>query len=217
MDLHLAATEPTAAERSAVDAVLDGVVPAAARSELQDAARGGRVELGGARARRGVRHQLLPALHGVQDAIGWISPAALGYLCRRLDVPLCMSDQPELQFANGAHLARTGAARLIRGTAAKLGITGLKKLCSLAEGFGLNCEIGTAGNALLQAANLHVIFSVGNCDFYEYWMPQSAHQFGLVESITLNERGAISAPTAPGLGYEIDWEWVRRRRTGTLR
>ena len=87
MDLHLAATEPTAAERSAVDAVLDGVVPAAARSELQDAARGGRVELGGARARRGVRHQLLPALHGVQDAIGWISPAALGYLCRRLDVP----------------------------------------------------------------------------------------------------------------------------------
>ena len=87
MDLHLAATEPTAAERSAVDAVLDGVVPAAAGSELQDAARGGRVELGGARARRGVRHQLLPALHGVQDAIGWISPAALGYICRRLDVP----------------------------------------------------------------------------------------------------------------------------------
>ncbi len=87
MDLHLVATEPTAAERSAVDAVLDGVVPPAAGSELQDAARGGRVELGGARARRGVRHQLLPALHGVQDAIGWISPAALGYICRRLDVP----------------------------------------------------------------------------------------------------------------------------------
>ena len=151
-----------------------------------------------------------------EDPIPWHDYDAIAELSRRLDVPLCMSDQPELQFANGAHLARTGAARLIRGTAAKLGITGLKKLCSLAEGFGLNCEIGTAGNALLQAANLHVIFSVQNCDFYEYWMPQSAHQFGLVENITLNERGAISAPTAPGLGYEIDWEWVRRRRTGTL-
>ena len=87
MDLHLVATEPTAAERSAVDAVLDGVVPAAAGTELQDAARSGRVELGGARARRGVRHQLLPALHGVQDAIGWISPTALDYICRRLAVP----------------------------------------------------------------------------------------------------------------------------------
>ena len=127
-----------------------------------------------------------------------------------------MSDQPELQFTNGARLARMGAARLMRGTAVKLGITGLKKLCSLAEGFGLNCEIGTAGNALLQAANLHVIFSVDNCDFYEYWMPQSAHQFGLVEEIVLNERCTISAPTSPGLGYEVDWHWVRRHSKGTL-
>ena len=87
MDLHLAASEPTAAERSAVDAVLDGAVPAAAGPALQDAAGGGRIELGGTRSRRGVRHLLLPALLGVQDAIGWISPAALDYLCRRLDVP----------------------------------------------------------------------------------------------------------------------------------
>ena len=71
-----------------------------------------------------------------------------------------------------------GFLRLVRGTARKLGITGLKKLCSLAEGFGLNCEIGTAGNSLLNAANLHGIFSVTNCDYFEYWMPQaSEHSF----------------------------------------
>ena len=151
-----------------------------------------------------------------EDPIPWHEYDAIAELSRRLDVPLCMSDQPELQFANGARLARMGAARLVRGTSAKLGITGLKKLCSLAEGFGLNCEIGTAGNALLQAANLHVIFSVDNCDFYEYWMPQSAHQFGLVEEIVLNERCTISAPTSPGLGYEVDWHWVRRHSKGTL-
>ena len=87
MDLHLAAAEPTAAERAAVDGVLDGAVPAPAGSDLQRAAAGGRIEVGGARARRGARHLLLPALHGVQDQIGWISPAALNYLCRRLQVP----------------------------------------------------------------------------------------------------------------------------------
>ena len=87
MDLRLAAAEPTAAERAAVDAVLDGAVPAAAGPDLQHAAAGGRIEVGGARARRGRRHLLLPALHGVQDAIGWISPAALNYVSRRLDVP----------------------------------------------------------------------------------------------------------------------------------
>lgn len=87
MDLHLAAAEPTAAERAAVDAVLDGAVDAPAGPDLQRAAAGGRIEVGGARARRGARHLLLPALHGVQDRIGWISPAALNYLCGRLQVP----------------------------------------------------------------------------------------------------------------------------------
>ena len=87
MDLRLTAAEPTAAERAAVDAVLDGAVPAAAGSDLQRAAAGGRIEVGGARARRSVRHLLLPALHGVQDAIGWISPAALTYVSSRLAVP----------------------------------------------------------------------------------------------------------------------------------
>ena len=40
--------------------------------------------MGGTRARHRVRHLLLPALHGVQDAIGWISPAALNYVSERL-------------------------------------------------------------------------------------------------------------------------------------
>ena len=33
------------------------------------------------------RHLLLPALHAVQSRVGWISPAALGYVCRRLTIP----------------------------------------------------------------------------------------------------------------------------------
>ncbi len=111
---------------------------------------------------------------------------------------------------------RTQSLRLFRGTAAKLGIPGLKKLCSLAEGFGMSCEIGTAANSLLNAANLQVIFSVNNCDFYECWMPQAAHQFGLVEDIKLNARGVIEASTLPGLGYELDWDWISANRIATL-
>ncbi len=33
------------------------------------------------------RHLLLPALHALQDGVGWISPEALGELCERLEVP----------------------------------------------------------------------------------------------------------------------------------
>jgi NADH-quinone oxidoreductase subunit F len=34
-----------------------------------------------------MRSQLLPALHAVQDRIGWISQPALNYICKRLTVP----------------------------------------------------------------------------------------------------------------------------------
>ncbi|HKE19018.1 MAG TPA: NAD(P)H-dependent oxidoreductase subunit E [Kofleriaceae bacterium] len=72
MDLRPIHAEPSAAEREAVDALL-GAPEAAAPRGLSDA-----------RARR---HLLLPALHAVQARTGWISPGALGYVCRRLEVP----------------------------------------------------------------------------------------------------------------------------------
>lgn len=58
MDLRFLNAEPTDAERAAVDVL-------------------------GA----GGRDQLLPALHAVNDRIGWISQGALNHICRRLNVP----------------------------------------------------------------------------------------------------------------------------------
>jgi len=92
----------------------------------------------------------------------------------------------------------------------------LKKLCSMAEGFGYNCEIGTAGNSLLNIANLHVIFSITNCAYFEWWQPTEAHRFGLVEDISRNEKGMIEAPTKPGLGYELDWDFLNAHKIRTL-
>ena len=46
-----------------------------------------RVSFGGYRRSVENRRLLLPALHAVQDRIGWISQGALGYICRRLTVP----------------------------------------------------------------------------------------------------------------------------------
>ena len=69
------------AERAAVDALL-GPPP------IADGAAGpGRSERGRPQQAREERRLLLPALHAVQDAIGWISAGALGYVCERLRVP----------------------------------------------------------------------------------------------------------------------------------
>jgi NADH-quinone oxidoreductase subunit F len=86
MDLHLIPNAvPTEAERAAVDAMLGlpetGWEGAAQRSEVErHVARGGRET-------RERRQFLLPALHAVQQRIGFISPGALNYICQRLGVP----------------------------------------------------------------------------------------------------------------------------------
>ena len=88
VDLHVVAPLATPVERAAVDAVLDPEVGpptsgwrGGARTVLD-----GHVATGGHEA-RSRRDLLLPALHAVQERIGWISEPALGYICRRLTVP----------------------------------------------------------------------------------------------------------------------------------
>ena len=72
MDLRLLTAEPTDAEREAIDAVAGA-----------PEANGHRV----ARTDRDGRQLLLPALRAAQRRVGWVSEGALGYACRRLDVP----------------------------------------------------------------------------------------------------------------------------------
>ena len=85
MDVRLMSAEATAAERSAVDGLLG---PPGSSWEGGPAQPGDRrVALGGYHRSVESRHMLLPALHAVQDRIGWISEGALNYICRRLTVP----------------------------------------------------------------------------------------------------------------------------------
>jgi NADH-quinone oxidoreductase subunit F len=85
VDLKIVGAEASAEERSAVDRVL-GPPDSGWRGGERDSEREGHAARGGreATARRDL---LLPALHGVQDAIGWISHGALNYICKRLTVP----------------------------------------------------------------------------------------------------------------------------------
>ena len=154
--------------------------------------------------------------HWYEDPVPWDDFDSIVELTRRLDTPLAMSDLAGYLFREPAHYIRLGAPRILRATARKHGITGMKKIAGMAEAFGLNCEIGTAGNSLLNAANLHVICSIANCDYYEWWMPAEAHQFGLVDHYGLNDRMMLGAPESPGLGCELDEEWIAAHRVATL-
>ncbi len=134
----------------------------------------------------------------------------------RLDTPLNMSDTTGFLFHEATSFLQMNAVRLIRGTVRKIGITGLKKQMALAEGFHKFCEIGLAGNSALNAANLHVIMSSLNCTYFEYWLPKEVHQWGVKEQLKINENGNIEAPTGPGLGIDLDEDWITAHKLTTL-
>ncbi len=79
-DLHFTGDVATSAERAAVDAV----IPAGHRAHVRETER---LVRGGSERRRARRHLLLPGLHALQSAAGWISPGGLNYLSMVLQVP----------------------------------------------------------------------------------------------------------------------------------
>lgn len=86
MDLHIVGGEPTDDERGAVDALL-GPPESGWAGGLRNSGRDSRVSYSGLDEVKDRRDLLLPALHAIQDRVGWISRGALNYVCRRLTVP----------------------------------------------------------------------------------------------------------------------------------
>ncbi len=80
-DLHIGVDRATVAEREAVDAVVAASLGPAVIVESDRLVRGGT-------ARRDERrHLLLPALHALQNRVGWISPGGLNHVAEVLQVP----------------------------------------------------------------------------------------------------------------------------------
>jgi L-alanine-DL-glutamate epimerase-like enolase superfamily enzyme len=111
-----------------------------------------------------------------------------------------------------------GATDMLRGdVTVKGGITALVKIAHLAEAFRMKCEIHHGGNSLANVANLHVTMAVNNCEYFEVYLPDIAQKYALVKDIEVDDQGNVHAPEKPGLGYEIDWELVKRNTTRIIR
>jgi NADH-quinone oxidoreductase subunit F len=85
MDLHFLDARPSDEERAAVDALLGP--PSSGWRGGERTAPDAHVAFGGREAAQARRPQLLPALHAVNDRVGWVSQGALNYVAQRLEVP----------------------------------------------------------------------------------------------------------------------------------
>ena len=138
-------------------------------------------------------------------------------LCDTLDIPVAALEVLPGSLYTKAQYITQGAVDIIRSdTLYNGGITPLKKAASLAEAFGMRCEIHCNPNALANAANLHVTCSIKNCEFYEWMVPAHLWDFGLRESIQLDADGYAHVPQKPGLGLEVDWDFIKSQTVATL-
>ena len=136
----------------------------------------------------------------------------------KLNIPVMATEYPITGFDSYAPWIMAQATDYLRGdVAVKGGITTLVKTAHLAEAFRMNYEVHHGGNSLNNVANLHVIMAIRNTEFFEVLLPDGAQKYGLVEDITVGKDGMVHAPTKPGLGYEIDFELIEKKKMGVLK
>ena len=139
-------------------------------------------------------------------------------LKQHLRIPILATEYSPGGFTAYAPWLLARATDFLRGdVAVKGGITACVKAAHLAEAFHMNYEVHHGGNSLNNVANLHVIMAIRNCEFFEVLLPAGAQKYGLVEDIEVDGQGLVHAPTGPGLGAQIDFDLIERRRLAVLR
>ena len=128
-------------------------------------------------------------------------------LCRALEIPIAgVESTPGGLFGTTQYLTQRAVDIVRSDVSWKGGVTGLMKTAALCEAFGVNCEVHTTTNALLDAANLHVSCAIRNCEYFEVLIPQEPFCFGVKNPDQDRCRGICACAGRAGLGAEIDFD-----------
>lgn len=138
-------------------------------------------------------------------------------LRQKLDIPILATEYGPDHLQAYQPWITSQATDYLRGdVAAKGGITQILKTAHLAEAFRMRYEIHHGGNSLNNVANLHVLMAIPNTTYFEVLLPDGAQKYGLVNDIEVDADGLVHAPTAPGLGYAIDFDLIKAKTIAVL-
>ena len=99
------------------------------------------------------------------------------------------------------------------------GITGVMKIGALAEAHGLDVELHGPG-----LAHRHCMAALRNSNYFELGLVhpkvtrdrapiyRDPRWLDLLDSV--DEQGCVDVPTGPGLGVDLDWDFITRHKTG---
>jgi L-alanine-DL-glutamate epimerase-like enolase superfamily enzyme len=139
-------------------------------------------------------------------------------LKQQLHIPILATEHSPGSLTGYAPWLVNNATDYLRGDVAiKGGISALVKGAHLAEAFHMSFEVHHGGNSLNNVANLHVIMAIKNCEFFEVILPDETQKYGLVKDIEVDDHGMVHAFNEPGLGAEIDFDLIERKKVAVLR
>jgi L-alanine-DL-glutamate epimerase-like enolase superfamily enzyme len=132
-------------------------------------------------------------------------------LADKLDIPIAGTEVVGGSIYSAPEYITTRAVDIVRADVSfKGGIGPVKKMAHLAEAFGMNLEVHTNANTIIDAANLHVIASISNTEYFEQLVPEPLFTLCGVEKIHIDREGFAHVPKGPGIGSKVDWELVER-------
>lgn len=146
--------------------------------------------------------------HWFEEPLYDESHHGLRELARALDIPICGAEVLNKHPYSVAEAISTRVFDIVRADPSwSGGVTGVLKTAHLAEAFGVQCELHTTIYHPLELVNLHCCAAVHNCEMFELLLPLSHYAFGLAEPIRIEDGHAL-LPEKPGLGIELDWNFI---------
>jgi len=132
-------------------------------------------------------------------------------LSRELTIPILSPEIVAGGVFSRAEWILRGAGDMSRIDVVRGGITGARKTAIVAEAYGLRCEMHMAG-----WGNLHVCgaTSEDTSEYYEKGLLapgvdyDAPHPYLRQTCDKIDAEGYVHLPQGPGLGYEIEWDYI---------
>lgn len=138
-------------------------------------------------------------------------------LADKLDIPvMALEVIPGAVYSKPEYVV-SRAVDIVRGDISFTGgVSQVMKTGHLAEAFGMDMEIHTNANSHIDRAHLHCIAALNNSEYFEQLVPEHFFNFPVCPPIEIDADGYVPVPQGPGVGVEIDWEYIRRHTVAEL-
>jgi L-alanine-DL-glutamate epimerase-like enolase superfamily enzyme len=145
-----------------------------------------------------------------EEPMDHFNMTALARLANELDIPLAVAEATHGGPWDAlAHIEAGAADIILTGPldAFKGGFTGVMKTAHICEGYGVMCAIHGGSITCLHAA-----CAIYNTKYFERLVPETTYAPpGIRDASTEIDGDGYARPwDAPGLGIQVDWDWVMK-------